>query len=96
MITKETVIRAAVAAYPGNEALPADIETVRVEDLVKIAKADKCGDTLLSFVIIELFEGLDSLSGDEIDPNRPAELIDRAIGDLEAVRRALSTIGPPV
>ena len=96
MITKETIIRAAVAAYPGNEALSVDVETAKIEDLLKIAKANKCGDTLLSFVIIELFEGLDSLSGDQIDPNRPVQLIDRAIGDLKAVRQALSTIRPPV
>ena len=84
--TQEGVIKAALRAYPG-ELLPVDFETLSLEQLVQAAKTNKFGDTLVSFIILELNEGLD---GEDWD--RAAELIERARDDLDAVLSGLYAV----
>ena len=76
---KELVIKTALRAYPG-ELLPVDFEKLDLSGLVKAAKANEFGDTLVSFMVIELNEGLD---GEDWD--RASELIERARQDLGGV-----------
>ena len=83
---KEKVIKAALRAYPG-ELLPVDHQKLSLEQLVAAAKKNEFGDTLVSFIIFELNEGLD---GEDWD--RAAELIERARDDLNAVVGGLCAV----
>lgn len=76
---KERVIKAALRAYPG-ELLPVDFEKLDLKRLVAAARKNDFGDTLVSFIIHELNEGVD---GEDWD--RAAELIERAREDLGGV-----------
>jgi hypothetical protein len=83
---KELVIKAALRAYRG-ELLPVDFEKMDLEQLVEAAKKNEFGDTLVSFIIHELNEGLD---GEDWD--RAAELIERGRDDLDAVLGGLYAV----
>jgi len=77
---KELVIKAALRAYPDRDLLPVDFETMSLEQLLAAARKNQFGDTLISFIIFELHDGLDSEDWD-----RAAELIERAKNELDAV-----------
>jgi len=89
MPTKEEVIRAALRAWPGGDLIPVDMENMSPQELLEAAKKREFGDTLLSFIVIELFEGLDVSEDGQVDLDRGVKLINRAIRDLQAVSRAL-------
>ena len=84
---KEQVIKAALRAYPG-ELLPVDHQKLSLKQLVAAAKKNEFGDTLVSFIVFELNEGLDGK-----DWKRGAKLIERARDDLDAVMGGLCTAG---
>ena len=91
MATKEEVIRAALRAYPNGDLIPVDMENVSLQELLEAARKRDFGDTLLSFVVIELYEGLDEEAG-KVDLQRAVHLIDRSISDLQAVSQAISRL----
>ena len=77
---KELIIKTALRAYPQRDLLPVDFEKLNLKGLVAAARKNEFGDTLVSFIIHELNEGLD---GEDWD--RAAELIERAREDLGGV-----------
>jgi hypothetical protein len=77
---KELVIKAALRAYSHRDLLPVDFEKLNLKGLVAAARKNEFGDTLVSFIIHELNEGLD---GEDWD--RAAELVERAREDLDSV-----------
>ena len=85
MDTTERIIREAIKAYPDGEVLAGDH---KLKDLLYLANRDNLGDTLLSFIILELHEGLD---GDET-PERAVRLMETAKQDLEAVIDSLANL----
>jgi len=91
MATREEVIRAALRAWPGGDLIPEDIENMGIKEAYNAARERRFGDTLLSFVVIELYEGLDEESG-KVDLECAAHLIDRSISDLQAVSQAISGV----
>ena len=88
-MTTEEVVKAALRAYPSTDLIPVDMENMSLQELLGAARKRDFGDTLLSFIVIELFEGLDVSDSGQVDLDRGVELIDRAISDLEAVSQAL-------
>ena len=78
-------------AWPGGDLVPADIENMDIEEAYKAARERRFGDTLLSFVVIELYEGLDEEDG-KVDLERASHLIDRGISDLQAVSQAIAKL----
>jgi len=88
MATREEVIRAALRAWPGGDLVPEDIENMDIDEAYKAACERRFGDTLLSFVVIELYEGLNEEDG-KVDLERAVHLIDRGISDLQAVSQVL-------
>lgn len=92
MATKEEVIKAALRAWPDGDLIPEDIKNMGIEEIHKAACERRFGDTLLSFIVIELYEGLDEEAG-EVDLKRAMHLIDRGISDLQAVSQAISRMG---
>ena len=91
MASKEQVIRAALRAWPDGDLVPEDIKNMGVEEAYQAARERRFGDTLLSFVAIEVHEGLDEKDG-SVDLERAVHLIDRGIADLQAVSQAISRL----
>ncbi len=79
MDTKEQIIRAAVQAFPDDSG--EDYDQFNLEQLVEHARQNDLGDTLLSFIILELHEGLDG----DVTLERAVRLMVRARRDLEVV-----------
>jgi len=86
MTIREECIRTALRAWPDNDLLGVDFEKMSFQELVEAAREKRFGDTLLSFVVLELCEGLD----EDASSDRAVGLISRAIRDLETVSEALS------
>ncbi len=83
-MTREEAIKAAPKAYPDGDLIPVDMENMGPQELLEAARKREFGDTLLSFIVIELFAGLDASDDGQVDMDRGVELIDRAIRDLQA------------
>ena len=92
MANRTEIIRTAVSAYASGDLLPVDLEACTVDDMVNTAKKHEIGDTLLDFVILELYEGLETKEGETADSGRAVHLIRRAIDDLEGVANALAKL----
>ena len=86
---ERTVIKAALRAYPDSDLLPVDLKEDSLKQLVEDARKNNFGDTLFSFIILELAEGLD---GGE-DWAGAAKLIGQARDDLQAVLSRLCGAG---
>ena len=90
-MTREEVIKAALRAYPSGDLIPVDMGNMSLQELLEAARNRAFGDTLLSFVVIELFEGLDEEDG-KVDLQRAVHLIGRSISDLQAVSQAIAKL----
>jgi len=86
----EVIIRTAIAAYPDLDLCPVCWDNLLFSELIELARANSFGDTLLSFVIVELYEGLEP----EADMKRAVNLMSRGLSDLVSVRNALVRMIP--
>lgn len=94
MATLRQVIKAAVAAYRDEDGDGVDM-SMTVEQLVQAAHRNDFSDTLLCFVVNQLYEGLDGPDDDEeVDLDRAVQLIDKGTTELQAVTRALRVMRP--
>jgi len=89
MPTKEQVIRAALKAYPDSNMLVVDHENMTLEELLEAAKENAFGDGLISFIILELYEGSDEGDDKSVDLDCCAVLMERAVQDIQSVSKAL-------
>jgi hypothetical protein len=84
----ETIIRAAMRAYPGSEEFGPDSERMSMKEILQAARDNEYGDTLAGFVVLELDEGLEGEPAGRLAA-RGAELMYRAAGELRSVAEAL-------
>lgn len=85
MAKKEDLIKAALRAYPDSDLLPVDYGKMRLKKLVDAATKNEFGDTLASFVVIELSEGLDEDDKGNVGTAQAAALMGKGVRDLQAV-----------
>ena len=84
-ISRTEIMRVAIRAYPDGEMLVGEIDDMSDEELYGRACDDNVGDSLLKFVIIELYEGLDG----DLSLERALQLITNGIADLQSVDSAI-------
>jgi hypothetical protein len=82
-------IKTALRAYPGDDLLPVDYESLGLKELLAAARQNDFGDTLASFVVLELYEGMHGEPA-ETFAERGAELMYRGARQLETVGDALA------
>lgn len=83
-ISRTEILRAVVRAYPDGEVLVGEIDKMDDHAIYKQA-CEYIGDSLLQFVIIELYEGLDG----DLSIERALQLIERGVEDLHTAKRAI-------
>ena len=85
MSKKEQIIRRAISGYPHLDLVGIDFDKLSFKELVEKAYHREFGDTLLSFIVIELNEGLEGV------PTRDAaqDLLERAKNDIEYCKEAI-------
>ncbi|HHN46836.1 MAG TPA: hypothetical protein ENN09_05275 [Planctomycetes bacterium] len=93
--TKEDIIRAALRAYPDTDMLAVDVENAGMDELLEAAAANEFGDTLVSFIVTELYEGTGDSLGRRDDFRLAAKLMERAAKDLKSVAGALKKSSYP-
>ena len=84
-ITKKQRRRAALRAYPGSDLLSLEIDGDSLAEIVEGAAKGEFGDTLASFVVLELDEILEGQAA----INAAISAIVVAIEDLPGVKKAL-------
>jgi len=78
MSMKEQIIRKAISGYPHLDLICIDFDKLCFAELIDKAYHREFGDSLLSFIVIELNEGLDGV------PTQDAaeDLLERAKNDI--------------
>lgn len=92
--TKEGLIRAALKAYPHNEHLGPEYQAMGIEELAAAARENRLGDTLASFMVRELADGLDANGNGHVEPSDAGFLMERGAADLQVVADALFQMDP--